>query len=184
MSPPAGSSIVLAHDCPAVLVPSGRAVTLPAGTGVVVVQSLGGSVTVQTDRGHLARVSPGDATELALVDHDADARAPDGGGPFSLDAVTDALRTVYDPEIPINVVDLGLVYACDASLLPDGSRHVEIKMSMTAPGCGMGDVLKSDARRRVAAVPGVGAVDVELVWDPPWDASRLSEDARLELGMW
>ena len=92
------------------------------------------------------------------------------------------LKTVFDPEIPVNVVDLGLVYACDAHPI-DGGQRVEIKMSMTAPGCGMGDVLKEDARARVREVPGVVEVDVEIVWDPPWDKSRMSEAARLELGM-
>ena len=93
------------------------------------------------------------------------------------------LKTVYDPEIPINVVDLGLVYACDAQPLADGTCWVEIKMSMTAPGCGMGDVLKEDARSRVRTVPGFGDVEVELVWDPPWDLGRMSEaGARLQCG--
>lgn len=184
MSPPTSGPTVLARDCLAVLVPSGQAVTLQGGTEVVVVQTLGGSFTIQTDRGALARIAAADADALALEGHGVAEQPSASASPFSLDAVIDALKTVYDPEIPINVVDLGLVYACDASPLPDGNHRVEIKMSMTAPGCGMGDVLKEDARQRVGAVPGVGAVDVELVWDPPWDLSRLSEDARLELGMW
>jgi len=189
MSPLARGRTVLVRDCPAVLIPSGRAVTLRGGTEVVVVQSLGGSFTIQTDGDALARIAATDADALAMTSHGRLQRAPDDrasdeAGQFSLDAVIDALKTVYDPEIPINVVDLGLIYAYEASLLEDGSHRVEIKMSMTAPGCGMGDVLKEDARQRVGAVPGVGAVDVELVWDPPWDLSRLSEDARLELGMW
>ncbi|MGH8989707.1 MAG: iron-sulfur cluster assembly protein [Acidimicrobiales bacterium] len=160
---------------------------------MVVVQSLGGSFTVQS-RGSLARVASADADALGLVDPAGGARGGTsdrttaregaGHGQFSMEAVTRALQTVYDPEIPINVVDLGLVYACEAYPLRDGTYRVEIEMSMTAPGCGMGDVLKEDARTRVAALPGVGGVEVELVWDPPWDGSRLSEAARLELGMW
>lgn len=110
----------------------------------------------------------------------ADERAGDGGLKA---AVVEALKTVYDPEIPVNVVDLGLIYACDARPLPDGSHRVKIQMSMTAPGCGMGDVLKDDALSRVQTVPGVSDVDIELVWDPPWDPSRMSEAARLQLGM-
>ena len=98
-------------------------------------------------------------------------------------AIVDVLKTVYDPEIPVNVVDLGLIYACDAQPLGDGGHRVEIKMSMTAPGCGMGDVLKDDAHARVQSVPGVNDVDIELIWDPPWDPSRMSEAARLQLGM-
>jgi probable FeS assembly SUF system protein SufT len=105
-------------------------------------------------------------------------------GPFDLERVIEQLKTVFDPEIPINVVDLGLIYECVAQPLADGSHRVEIKMSMTAPGCGMGDVLKDDARSRVQMVPGVSEVDVELVWDPPWDLSRLTDVARLELGMY
>lgn len=174
----------LLRDCTAVVIPSGEEVTLPQGSEVVIVQSLGGNVTVQSSRGYLARVEPGDADALGLEALSSAPPEPVESGPFSLDAVTEVLKTVYDPEIPINVVDLGLVYACDAHQLGDGTYRVEIEMSMTAPGCGMGDVLKEDARRRVAAVPGVSAVEVQLVWDPPWDLSRLSEDARLELGMW
>jgi metal-sulfur cluster biosynthetic enzyme len=97
--------------------------------------------------------------------------------------VINKLKTVFDPEIPVNVVDLGLIYTCEAQPLPAGGHRVEIKMSMTAPGCGMGDVLREDAVARVQEVPGVAEVDVELVWDPPWDPNRMSEAARLELGM-
>ncbi len=111
---------------------------------------------------------------------------PDKGmaktGPFDISQVIDQLKTVFDPEIPVNVVDLGLIYACEAEALPQGGHRVEIKMSMTAPGCGMGDVLREDAIARVKSVPGVNEVDVELVWDPPWDMSRMSDAARLQLG--
>jgi metal-sulfur cluster biosynthetic enzyme len=93
------------------------------------------------------------------------------------------LKTVYDPEIPVNIVDLGLVYSCVITPREDAGNKIDVKMSMTAPGCGMGDVLKDDARLRVQSVPGVSDVDIELVWDPPWDPSRMSEAARLQLGM-
>lgn len=176
--------VLLARDCPAVLVPGGEKVVLAQGSPVVVLQTLGGSVTVQSQRGQLARIAAEDAGALGLDEPQAAPVEAFGAGEFSTDAVIEALKTVYDPEIPINVVDLGLVYVCEAHPLDDGSNRVEIKMSMTAPGCGMGDVLKEDARRKVAALPGVSVVDVELVWDPPWDLSRLSEEARLELGMW
>ena len=105
-------------------------------------------------------------------------------GPFELQQVIDQLKSVFDPEIPINVVDLGLVYGCEAQPLADGTCRVEIKMSMTAPGCGMGDVLKADAHDKVQTISGVSDVDIELVWDPPWDPSRMSDAARLELGMY
>ena len=93
------------------------------------------------------------------------------------------LKTVFDPEIPVNIVDLGLIYVCEAHPLADGGHRVEIKMSMTAPGCGMGDVLKADAGREVQGVVGVTEVDIEIVWEPAWDASRISEAAQLQLGL-
>lgn len=161
---------------------------LRAGEHVVLVQTLGGSFTIQSDQGYLARVAGSDGSALGLDDTElteiAIEDAPVGNGPFELEGVIEELKKVFDPEIPINVVDLGLVYACEASPLPDGTYRVEIKMSMTAPGCGMGDVLAADARAKVQSVLGVSEVDVELVWDPPWDMSRMSEAARLELGMW
>jgi probable FeS assembly SUF system protein SufT len=108
--------------------------------------------------------------------------APLIDGPFEEERVWEQLKTVFDPEIPVNVVDLGLIYRCEALPLPDGGQRVEIDMSMTAPGCTMGDVLKEDVRRKVQGVPGVKEVEVQVVWDPPWDASRMSEAARLQLG--
>jgi metal-sulfur cluster biosynthetic enzyme len=104
-------------------------------------------------------------------------------GSFSLEKVIEKLKTVFDPEIPVNVVDLGLIYACEAQPLADGGHRVEIKMSMTAPGCGMGDVLKEDAYRKVRGVAGVTDVDIEIVWEPAWDDSRMSEAAKLQLGL-
>ena len=184
MSPYNQEAINLARDCPAVLVPSGQQVMLPQGTEVVIVQTLGGSFTVQSDRGFLARVAADDADALGLEPSDASSEGRAPAGPFAMENVMEQLKTVFDPEIPINVVDLGLVYTCDARPVGDGTYAIEIKMSMTAPGCGMGDVLKDDARARVSTVPGVSSVDVELVWDPPWDLSRMSEEARLQLGMW
>jgi probable FeS assembly SUF system protein SufT len=183
MSSPRRTPIELGQDCDVTLIPSGQKVTLRAGERVVVTQALGGTITVQTERGHLARISSEDAHTLGL-DGEPDEEETAPLGPFELERVFEQLKTVFDPEIPINVVDLGLVYACDAHLLADGSHRVEIKMSMTAPGCGMGDVLKDDACARVQGVPGVSEVDVELVWDPPWDQSRLTEVARLELGLY
>lgn len=169
-------------DCEVTLIPSGRLMTLRAGQQVVIVQALGGTITVQSDNGYLARITSEDAHRLGL-----DTQPPSEGvadsGPFDMERVIEQLKTVFDPEIPINVVDLGLIYACDAYGLADGSHRVEIKMSMTAPGCGMGDVLRDDAQSRVRMVSGVSDVDVELVWDPPWDLSRMSDAARLELGM-
>ncbi|HEY5303257.1 MAG TPA: iron-sulfur cluster assembly protein [Acidimicrobiales bacterium] len=157
--------------------------SLRAGEQVLVVQALGGTVTVQTESGYLARISAEDVRTLGIVGDIVDKEVA-SSGPFDLERVMEQLKTVFDPEIPINVFDLGLIYECVAQPLGDGSHRVQIKMSMTAPGCGMGDVLKNDARSRVQMVPGVSEVDVELVWDPPWDLSRLTDVARLELGMY
>ena len=210
-------SIELIYDVLVTLIPSGERFTLHRGERVTVTQALGGSITVHTDSGHLARINGADAAALGLGDLIEDrgdsgagtevtvARRTAGsprptspksaassmsatgttgnGGEFDMALVMRQLETVFDPEIPVNVVDLGLIYSCEAAEQPDGRYRVDIEMSMTAPGCGMGDVLKIDARDRVAALPGVGAVDVVIVWDPPWGIDRMSDAARLQLGM-
>ena len=175
-------SIVLTRDCEATRIPSGSSVMLPAGTGVTITQTLGGHFTVTTEDGALLRIADKDADALGERAPAAAAPAPIIEGPFEEERVWEQLRTVFDPEIPVNLVDLGLIYRCQAVPLPEGGQRVEIDMSMTAPGCGMGDVLKDDVRRKVQNVPGVREVRVEVVWDPPWDASRMSEAARLQLG--
>jgi probable FeS assembly SUF system protein SufT len=175
--------IALKRDCEGTLIPSGDKVTLPRGDLVEVTQALGGSFTVRTGVGYLVRVSANDADALGLENELPKEASPADAAAFNLEKVIESLKTVFDPEIPVNVVDLGLIYVCEGQPLPDGGHRVEIKMSMTAPGCGMGDVLKDDARAKLLAVPGVREVDIELVWDPPWDPSRMSEAARLQLGM-
>ena len=179
-TPPGGDGqLVLARDCEATQIPSGAKVTLPGGTRVTITQSLGGQFTVTTDQGGLFRIAGEDAD---AVGERATAAAPMTPGPFEEEQVWEQLRTVFDPEIPVNLVDLGLIYRCEPVPLPEGGHRVEIDMSMTAPGCGMGDVLKEDVRRKVQSVPGVREVQVEVVWDPPWDASRMSDAAKLQLG--
>ena len=178
--------IAITEDCDVTLIPSGDRATLRRGDRVLINQALGGSITVQTDSGHLARIAGSDAARLGLghlIAQTTSKPGTDSDWTFSLEQVTEQLKTVFDPEIPVNIVDLGLIYSCVAEQLADGTHRVEIKMSMTAPGCGMGDVLKVDAQQRVAALPGVSDVQVELVWDPPWELSRMSDAARLELGM-
>ena len=174
--------IYLTRDCTATRIPVGQKLTLSQGDCVVVTQALGGSFTVRTDMGQLARIDARDADALGLEGEPAN-EEPVDAGPFELQQVIEALKTVFDPEIPVNVVDLGLIYVCEAHPLADGGHRVEIKMSMTAPGCGMGDVLKGDARTKLLALAGVTEVDIEIVWEPPWDDSRMSEAARLQLGM-
>jgi probable FeS assembly SUF system protein SufT len=183
MSPAQGTPVELSQDCDVTLIPSGRTTTLRAGETIVVTQALGGTVTVQTASGQLARISSTDAHTLGVAVEPSDPELS-AWGPFEYEQVTEQLKTVFDPEIPVNIVDLGLIYACEAHLQADGSYHLDIKMSMTAPGCGMGDILKHDVRSRVQTLPGVSEVDVELVWDPPWDQSRLTDAARLELGLY
>jgi probable FeS assembly SUF system protein SufT len=180
--PKQGGPVVLTRDCEATRIPSGSKMVLPGGTRVVITQSLGGQFTVTTDEGALLRIADKDADALGERTSTAAAPAPAVEGAFDEQRVWEQLRTVFDPEIPVNLVDLGLIYQCQAVPTPEGGQRVEIKMSMTAPGCGMGDVLKEDVRRKVQGVPGVREVDVEVVWEPPWDASRMSEAARLQLG--
>ena len=180
--PKRGGPVVLERDCEATRIPSGSKVVLPAGTRVAITQSLGGQFTVTTDEGALLRIAGKDADALGERAATAAVPAPAVEGAFDEQQVWEQLRTVFDPEIPVNLVDLGLIYQCQAAPTPEGGQRVEIKMSMTAPGCGMGDVLKEDVRRKVQGVPGVREVDVEVVWDPPWDASRMSDAARLQLG--
>ena len=182
MIPDRDTPIELERDCQATLIPGGEKVTLARGDRVVVTQALGATFTVTTGQGYLARIAAQDADAIGLEPTQA-SEEPRGVGPVDTKQVLEQLKTVFDPEIPVNVVDLGLIYRCETQPLPDGSHRVEIHMSMTAPGCGMGDVLREDARAKVQAVPGVSDVHIELVWDPPWDPSRMSEAARLQLGM-
>ncbi|MFZ3186356.1 MAG: putative Fe-S cluster assembly protein SufT [Pseudomonas sp.] len=178
--------IKLRRDCAASLIPRGERLLLAEGEPVVVTQALGGSFTVRTASGQLARIAGRDADALGL---DAEPEPAQADEPAAVDAaallgrVFEQLRSVYDPEIPINVVDLGLIYQCQVQPLEDGGQRIEIKMSMTAPGCGMGDLLKEEARAKVQALAGVSEVEIELVWEPPWDQSRMSEAARLQLGL-
>lgn len=176
------SGFVLPRDCVVTVVPAGHRRTLAAGERVSVMQALGATVTVTTAEGEMARIGPEDSIELGLVDAPPERDAPTDE-PFSMDRVWEAAATVYDPEIPVDIVELGLVYRAEAEQLPSGGWHVDIDMSVTAPFCGMGDILRQDLHDAVAALPGVDAVTVTLVLDPPWDASRLSDVARLELGM-
>ncbi len=173
---------VLPHDCEVTIVPAGHRVVLPKGERVTLLQALGGTATVKTREGEMARLGRQDSIDLGFVDL-ADAPVAVSSGPFSVDRVWEAATTVYDPEIPVDIVELGLVYRIDAEEVDGGGWRVEIDMSVTAPFCGMGDILRSDLHDAVAALDGVEEVEVKLVFDPPWDASRLSDVARLELGM-
>ncbi len=168
----------LTRDCPATEIPSGALRVLSAGTPVYITQSLGGSYTVSTGYGQMMRIDAKDADALGM-------EVPEFAQPtndFSEQLVWDQLKTVYDPEIPVNIVDLGLVYSCAVAPLQEGHK-IDIDMSMTAPGCGMGDVLKADVQRRLSGLPTVKEVNVQIVFDPPWNTQRMSDAARLQLGL-
>jgi len=147
---------------------------------VVIVQDLGGSFTVLV-HGNMARIASADAD--ALGKQPAATPVPTAPGTLTEEQVYQVLRTCYDPEIPVNIVELGLVYDLHILPLPDGGSRVEIKMTLTAPGCGMGPILQQDVESRVLSLPGVKEAGVFLVWDPPWNRDMLSEAAKLQLGM-
>jgi probable FeS assembly SUF system protein SufT len=182
VGPKKKKEIVLSRDCDATIIPSGETLRLLQGDRVEITQALGGHFTVRTNCGYLARIADVDADAIGL-DIPAATTESLSDGPFDMEQVMAQLATVFDPEIPVNVVDLGLIYLCEATKMEDCGHRVKIEMSMTAPGCGMGDILREDVRERVKNVSGVSEVDVTIVWDPPWDRSRMSDAARLQLGM-
>lgn len=172
------------RDCDAVLVPQGEVVQLPAGSVGYITQALGGSFTVFVE-GNLFRVAGRDADAIGK-EPPAPLELPAGADDADVERMVWAqLRTCFDPEIPINVVELGLVYRVDVarSDADPGQRVVRVEMTLTAPGCGMGDVLVADVRDKIELIPTVVEADVELVFDPPWNRSMMSEAARLETGM-
>lgn len=175
--------VTLSRDCPATTVPQGVPVILPKGEVVLVQQTLGGSITVVRELGGLVRIDEAHADALGIDTTERKVAIAGRSQPFHMDRVFEQLDTVYDPEIPISILELGLVYRCEEVVRDDGTRLIEIDMSMTAPGCGMGDVLREDAARVVRTVSGVDDVLVELVWEPPWTMERMSEEAKLQLGM-
>ncbi len=166
------------RDCPGRIVPVGDAITIPAHTFVTITQALGGNYTV-VYRGNMVRVDGTDADALGLEKTELHFDAP-AGDQIEEAQVWQALETVYDPEIPVNLVSLGLIYKVE---IDQTEKKVRIAMTLTAPGCGMGPVLVGDVEYRVSLVPNVKEVEVELVFDPPWDRSMMSEEAQLETGM-
>lgn len=178
----ATETVTTRRDCRAILIPFGNAIVIPSGSEVTITQALGNSYTVNVD-GNLARIEGADADALGK---DALASAPATEGSAGQDVETlvwDQLRTCFDPEIPVNIVDLGLVYECRVGELDDGRKSVDVVMTLTAPGCGMGDVIASDAQGKIEGIPSVGQVSVDVVFDPPWSADMMSDAAKLQLGM-
>jgi probable FeS assembly SUF system protein SufT len=170
------------RDFAAVLVPQGDVVTLTAGSVGYITQALGGSYTVFVE-GNLLRIAGADADAIGKDPPEPLELASDATDEAVEQLVWKQLRTCFDPEIPINVVDLGLVYDAVVSRREDGERQVEVRMTLTAPGCGMGDILVDDVRTKLELIPTVAEADVELVFDPPWNRSMMSDAARLETGM-
>jgi probable FeS assembly SUF system protein SufT len=175
----------ITRDCPAVRIPSGEQFTLAEGTQVFITQALGGSYTVATDQG-LARIADRDADALGIApapDATATPAAAGPAAPVEENAVWDQLRSCYDPEIPVNIVDLGLVYDCAVSQPAGQTAKVDVKMTLTAPGCGMGPVIAAEAQQKILSIPGVAEANVELVWDPPWNQAMISEVGKMKLGL-
>lgn len=166
------------RDCPARMVPSGQPATIPAGQFITINQSLGGNYTV-TWQGNMYRIDGTDADAIGQEVQEFEF-ADNGSGKVDTDQVWQALDTIFDPEIPISLVQLGLIYGVEVN---GDAGQVDIQMTLTAPGCGMGPVLVSDVEYRVAKVPNVSGVKVELVFDPPWSKEMMSEEAQLEAGL-
>jgi len=176
--------VTLNREAKAIQIPYGYEVVLPAGSRGTITQSLGGAYTLMTEQGVMVRIS---GTDVDAIGKQAVA-GPNIEGEVSREEleklIWEQLRTCYDPEIPVNIVELGLVYLCELTPQPDAGYQVGVKMTLTAPGCGMGPVLATDVRSKIMSLPGVKDADVQVVFDPVWDRSMMSEAAKLQLGIW
>jgi probable FeS assembly SUF system protein SufT len=168
------------RDVGAIQIPDGTSIVISEGTEVWIKQQLGGSLTVQTERGAMFRIDQVNADALGLNPVTPDLEALSTGELD--DRVWSQMKKCFDPEIPVNIVDLGLVYDCRIEELGSGSNRVHIKMTLTAPGCGMGPVLAEDVKTRIEDLPDVDSAEVEIVFDPPWAMNMMTEAARLQLG--
>jgi len=182
-----GEPIVLSRDCDAVLIPDGSPVTLQENSIVYITQALGGSYTVNIN-GNLARIAAHDIDALGFeIEEDNNTLADKpivGDGTVDEEVIWQQLGTCYDPEIPINIVELGLIYECVVTPLEEKGNRVDIVMTLTAPGCGMGEFLTEDVQSKVGSVPNVTEVNVDLTFEPPWDQTMMSDVARLETGLY
>ncbi len=183
------TEFTLSRDTEAIQIPSGNKTTIPAGTTGVITQTLGGSYTIATYQG-LSRISDKDLDALGIEKPQqtngttaTETSTTGVGGAVDDKAVWDQLRQCYDPEIPVNIVDLGLVYDCQLKQSGNGGTKVEVKMTLTAPGCGMGPAIAHDAQSKIMSIEGVDEAQVDLVWDPPWNQNMISEAGRMKLGM-
>jgi probable FeS assembly SUF system protein SufT len=178
----ANEPATLKRDCEVIEIPSGNRSIIAAGTSVRIMQSLGTSYTVMTEAGCMCRVDSKDSEALGLSAPATMHQTKGDQGGFSEQLIWDQLKTVFDPEIPVNIVDLGLIYSCNITSIEPTGKKIDIKMAMTAPGCGMGGVLKADVEAKLSRLPEVREVQVEVVFDPPWNPGRMSEAAKLQLG--
>lgn len=176
--------VSLTREVDAIQIPSGDTITLPTGTPVVITQTLGGTYTVATSAG-LARISSNDADALGVDPNEKQEKQVEADrlADASLEEqVWHQMKQVFDPEIPVDIVNLGLVYDCTLSEVDSGT-DVDVKMTLTAPGCGMGPVIAADAQARIMSLSEINDARVELVWDPPWNQDMISEEGKMKLGM-
>jgi probable FeS assembly SUF system protein SufT len=180
-----GEQVQFSRDCEVVQIPAGHRLTLPAGTEAILTQSLGGTYTLQVPKlGLLVRLSGSDAEAIGLATVPVPRPVAPAADAGDLERnVWEVLRTCYDPEIPVNIVDLGLVYDLRVSPTPSGAREVEVRMTLTAQGCGMGATIAADAQQKIEMLPGVEEARVEIVWDPPWSPQMISQEGREKLGI-
>ncbi len=176
------TKIDLKRDCEAVQIPAGHSVTLPAGTTVDITQTLGGTYTVHAGGG-LFRIASKDADALGLCVAAETAAPSSSAENVTEEQIWETLKSCYDPEIPVNIVDLGLVYSMQLEPHPTGGSSVQVKMTLTAPGCGMGGVIAGDAQQKLLSLPGVTDANVEIVWEPQWHHSMITEQGRKVLGL-
>ncbi len=174
--------IILTRDVNIVMIPDGNPSTLSKGKEVTIHQSLGDNYTVVTEHGHMVRISGSDADALGKEPHELHTLVTETDAVAVEKNCWEVMKTVYDPEIPVNIVDLGLVYECNVEPAEKGN-NVEIKMTLTAPGCGMGPVIQADVEKGIRTLPGVNLVNVEIVLDPPWGREMMSEIAQVQLGL-
>ncbi|MDI1278837.1 putative Fe-S cluster assembly protein SufT [Methylobacter sp.] len=176
--------VVLTRDVNIVTIPDGNTGTLSQGQIVTIHQALGDNYTVVTEHGHMVRIAGADADALGKEPNQLHTLVSETDAAAVEQNCWEVMKTVYDPEIPVNIVDLGLVYQCLVTSTDDGLNHVHVIMTLTAPGCGMGPVIQSDVEKCIRALPGVASVNVEVVLDPPWSREMMSEVAQLQLGLY
>jgi probable FeS assembly SUF system protein SufT len=177
-------SFGLTRDVNIVTIPDGTPGILSKGEQVTIHQALGDNYTVVTDKGHMVRIAGVDADALGKESHQLHTLVSEVSPEAVEQNCWEVMKTVYDPEIPVNIVDLGLVYYCNVTPVGEGKNDVHIMMTLTAPGCGMGPVIQNDVEKCIRALPGVASVDVEVVLDPPWSREMMSEVAQLQLGLY